>query len=125
MDAWITFLELCCEHYQVDKSFALAVAYIESGDPRNGAPLRFGRLGQGTYYGPFGIHKSFIKRWRIDDPYVNTWVGVRALRGKDKIKVLRRYNPAATQAYFRAVLEMERRLKREKEVRRKWLEKGN
>jgi hypothetical protein len=58
----------------------------------------------GRYVGPFGIHRDFRAKWpNLDDPFVNIWVGVRALRGENKKKVLRRYNANFTQAYWLAV----------------------
>lgn len=88
----------------VDPEFARQVARVESGLPRTGQEVRLGRLGRSKYFGPMGIHESFRRRWDIANPVINIWVGVRALRGEDKLRVLRRYNPRASREYLRAVL---------------------
>jgi hypothetical protein len=51
-----------------------------------------------------GIHKDFKKKWDIENPVCNIVIGVMALRGRNKRKILKRYNPKADAAYFRAVL---------------------
>ena len=107
--ALLLWLHICCGAYGVDPVFAEAVMRVESGTKTQA--VRLGRLGKSPYYGPFGIHRDFLKKWPIDDPLVNVLVGVKALRGRDKLKVLRRYNSQAEQAYFRAVFAWERKLK--------------
>jgi hypothetical protein len=96
--------------YGVEPELALAVARIESGC--KASDYRLGPMGCGTYYGPMGIFYEFIKRWPIDDPYINILVGVKALRGQgDPVRVLRRYNTTATQAYLKAVLSFRKMLR--------------
>lgn len=79
-------LMMWCSIYEVEPPFALAVMQMESN-------FKIGPLGRkGTYIGPGGIHKAFRSKWNIDDPEENIRVTVAALRGKDKVKVLKRYN---------------------------------
>lgn len=114
--ALLAWLQVCAVQSGVDPDFARAVAIVESRPPGGGLTMRCGPLGKrGKYYGPFGISRNFLKKWDITDPYVNVWVGVRALRGRDKVKVLRRYNASFNQAYYREVCRIERQLKREAE----------
>jgi hypothetical protein len=88
------------------------VARIESGTRTE--YLRCGPLGRtGKYYGPFGIHRDFLKRWKVDNPYINVQVGVKALKGQDKRRVLRRYNDSFDEAYYRAVMAVYRQIKRD------------
>jgi hypothetical protein len=108
----LAWLKACSAVYGVDPAFAQAVAIVESR-PAGGAEMEFrvGRLGKSRYYGPFGIEKSFLKKWDIANPFVNVEVGVKALRGKNQMAVLRRYNPTATTAYIREVKRITRKLK--------------
>jgi hypothetical protein len=98
--------------YGVDPNFALAVAEVESSNKE--VRFRFGKMGKGTYYGPYGIHKCFLKKWAINDPLVNTEVGIRALaRHKDQRQSLRRYNTSFDEAYYRRIKQIERRNREE------------
>jgi hypothetical protein len=106
--AWI---RTCALTYGVEPEFAQAVAIVESRPAGGGMEIRTGRLGKSRYYGPMGINRCFLNRWPIDDPYVNVEVGVKALRGADKRRVLRRYNPKLNRAYEQAVMATYRRLK--------------
>lgn len=106
--AWI---QACALTYGVEPEFAYAVARIESGTKTEA--WRCGRLGRSRYYGPMGINRCFLARWPIDDPFVNVEVGVKALRGADKRRVLKRYNAAFDEAYYRAVMALYRQTKRE------------
>jgi hypothetical protein len=108
----LAWMQACSLHYGVEPEFAYAVARVESGTRTEA--LRFGRLGRSRYYGPMGINRCFLARWPIDDPYVNVEVGVKALRGADKRRVLKRYNAAFDEAYYRAVMATYRQAKREK-----------
>jgi hypothetical protein len=108
----LAWMKACCLNYGVEPEFALAVARVESGTKTE--MLRFGPMGKsGRYYGPFGIERSFLKKWPIDNPFVNIEVGVKALRGPDKRRVLRRYNATFNEAYFRAVMMACRKYKSE------------
>jgi len=99
-----------CSHYGVDPTLPLAVAHIESRSP--GREFRIGLLA-GKWYGPYNIHKDFKKRWPdIAAIEGNCRAGVRGLRGQDKMKVLKRYNPEATQAYLAAVMKAKNRYRR-------------
>lgn len=64
------------EQYGVDPLLLATVARFESD-------FREGRMGA-TYYGPMGIHKCFLKRWRVDLWYVNMRRGAAALSGHIK-----------------------------------------
>ena len=109
----LAWMKVCCLNYGVEPEFALAVARVESGTKTE--KLRFGPMGKsGKYYGPFGIERSFLRRWPIDNPFVNVEVGVKALRGSDKRRILQRYNTNFNEAYFRAVITTCRRNKEEK-----------
>lgn len=111
--ALLAWFQTCGAMYGVEPEFAWAVARVESG-VSGGPEIRFGPLGRrGKYYGPMGINRCFLGRWPIDDPYVNVEVGVKALRGTDKRRVLRRYNRAFNEAYYRAVMAVYRQAKRE------------
>ena len=99
--ALLAWFQTCGALYGVEPEFAWAVARVESGVP-GGPEIRLGPLGRrGKYYGP------------IDDPYVNVEVGVKALRGADKRRVLQRYNAAFNEAYCRAVMSTYHQAKRE------------
>lgn len=77
---------LWCSVYKVEPPFALAVMKMESG-------FKCGPLGRhGTFIGPGGIHKQFRAKWAIDDPKENIRVTIAALEGRDKVRVLKRYN---------------------------------
>lgn len=108
----LAWLKACSAVYAVDPAFAQAVMIVESRPP-SGTEMEFrvGRLGKSKYYGPFGIHRDFLKVWPIDDPFVNVAVGVKALRGADKRRVLKRYNASFTESYYREVRRIERKLK--------------
>jgi hypothetical protein len=107
----LAWMQACSLQYGVEPEFAWAVARVESGTKTES--LRCGRLGRSRYYGPMGINRCFLNRWPIDDPYVNVEVGVKALRGADKRRVLKRYNAAFDEAYYRAVMALYRQAQRE------------
>lgn len=94
----------------VDPFFAMAVASVESRLPgRN--KFRCGPIGRGTYYGPFGLHKCFLKRWDISDPVVNIEIGVRSLKprkGETLKHRMRRYNLAFNEGYWRTIKKLTR-----------------
>lgn len=105
---WLKQVKICSDKYGVDPYFALAVAEVESSNKE--VRFRFGKMGKGTYYGPFGIHKCFLKKWTINDPMVNTEVGIRALaRYTDQRKSLRKYNLAFHEGYFKRIKQLEAR----------------
>lgn len=105
------FIRTCALYYGVEPEFAQAVAIVESRPAGGGMEIRVGRLGKSRYYGPFGIHRDFLKKWDIANPYVNVEVGVKALRGKDQVAVLKRYNRSFNQGYYREVCRVQRQLK--------------
>lgn len=108
----LAWMQACSVTYGVEPEFAWAVARVESGTKTE--TLRCGPMGKsGRYYGPFGIERSFLRRWPIDDPFVNVAVGVKALRGADKRRVLKRYNAAFDEVYYRAVMGLYRQAKQE------------
>jgi hypothetical protein len=91
--------------HHVDPEFATAVAIVESRS--SGQVFRTGPLGRrGKFYGPFGINRSFLKKWPIDDLQTNILVGCRALRGDDHLKILRRYNTACDRNYVNKVRQI-------------------
>ena len=114
MAAMMAWMQVCSAHYGIEPEFVYAVARIESGVP-GGPQIRIGPLGRKSkYLGPMGINRCFLSRWPVANPYVNVMVGARALRGNDKRRVLKRYNAAFTEAYYRAVMACYRQAKRER-----------
>ena len=109
MFAWIGSI---AQAYGVCPSFAQAVAVVESRPAGTEIALRVGPIGGGRFYGPFAIHKDYLKRWPIDVPWINCVVGVRALRGKDKKRVLQRYNRSWTPAYHAEVMRIKKQIER-------------
>jgi hypothetical protein len=109
----LAWMQTCGLTYGVEPEFVWAVARVESGVPGI-SEIRCGPLGRaGKYYGPMGINRCFKTKWPIDDPFVNVEIGVKALRGADKRRVLKRYNAAFNEAYYRAVMALYRQAKRE------------
>jgi hypothetical protein len=110
---WLAWVALCAEKYGVDPYDCLGVAGAESSIGE--AEFRFGKMGRGTYYGPFGIHKCFLKKWQIDDPFVNTEVGIRALaQYKDLRRSLKKYNTEFNEAYFKRVIFLSRKYRQQR-----------
>ena len=105
----LSWLLACCHTYGVEPEFALAVARVESGPKTQ--EYRVGRLGRSNFYGPMGVHRCFLK---TGSPYEVIDKGVRALRGKDKLKVLRRYNTQSSRAYEQAVMALYRQNRRQR-----------
>jgi hypothetical protein len=108
---WMNWVQYCSKKYGIDPYFALAVAETESSNSHQ--RFRFGKMGR-TFYGPFGIHKCFLNKWDIDNPYVNTEVGIRALaRYGDQRSALKRYNTgdrgARFERYFKRIKYLESR----------------
>lgn len=111
MQSWLHHVKVCSEKYGVDPYFVLAVAEVESSG--RGQRFRFGRMGK-TYYGPFGIHRCFLKKWNIADLLINTEVGIRALaRYKSQRRSLQRYNASFNESYWRRIKQLEARNRRE------------
>ena len=107
MRLWLHHVKVMSAKYGIDPNFALAVAEVESSNKE--VRFRFGKMGKGTYYGPYGIHKCFLSKWAINDPLVNTEVGIRALaRYKDQRKSLKRYNASFNEGYYRQIKKLER-----------------
>lgn len=103
-------MQLCAQKYGMDPYVCLGVAGAESSKGRD--DFRFGRVGR--YYLPFGIHKDFLKRWAIDNPYVNTEVGIRALaRYKNLRRSLKNYNASFNEGYYKRVMELTRKYRKE------------
>jgi soluble lytic murein transglycosylase-like protein len=111
---WLRYVKTCSEKYNIDPNFALAVAETESSTKE--VRFRFGKMGRSKYYGPFGIHKCFLKKWNINDPFVNTEVGIRALArygpgDGNYRRALKKYNATFNEAYYRRIKELQRRNK--------------
>lgn len=110
-------MKVCAVQYGVDPCFALAVAAVESRPARfeHVLQIRCGPLGRKQeVFGPMGINRAFLDKWNIADPLVNIQVGVRALQGKNRRQVLRRYNKGCSEAYVQAVETAYRVAKRER-----------
>jgi hypothetical protein len=104
---WLNWVKYCSKKYNIDKYFVLSVAECESSNKY--ARYRFGKMGR-TFYGPFGIHKCFLKKWAVDDPFINTEVGIRALaRYGSQKKALKKYNASFNMAYYNRIKFLERR----------------
>lgn len=112
---WWLITQMASSHYGVDPYFAGGVMCIES---------RFegGPLGRGTFLGPGGLHRMFVKSFKrrfgvdIRIPEVNVWMTVRALQtfGREKTErdVLRRYNAECNSAYVKEVFQAKKQAKR-------------
>lgn len=109
---WLNYVKTCSEKYGIDPNVALAVAEVESSG--QGQRFRFGPIGKGTYYGPYGIKKCFLSKWDIADPYVNTEIGIKALtRYRDLRKSLRKYNAEFNEAYYRRIVYLAQQNRRQ------------
>jgi hypothetical protein len=111
---WLRWVETCSKKYGIDKHFALAVAECESSNSH--VRFRFGKMGRGTFYGPYGIRNIFLKKWDIDNVFVNTEVGIRALSryGGDQKRALRHYNTSFNMAYYKRIKYLERKNREDK-----------
>lgn len=108
--AWIT---ACAQVHGVSPEFARAVATVESRPAGGGyLEMRVGRLGKSKYYGPLGVNEDCFKdKENVRNPFLNVYWGVKALRGANKRRVLKRYNTSFNEAYYREVRRVERKLK--------------
>ena len=110
----LIWLATCCHHFNVEPPFAQAVFQVESGCP--GHQYRLGRLGRSKFAGPAGLHIAYVReKFGVDacDPWDNILIGVRALRGRDKVQVLKRFNPEwRKDRYLACVMAKMRELKR-------------
>lgn len=116
--ALMTWMILCCSAYGVEPEFALAVWKVESGNAQH--EFRIGRLGRSKYWGPAGLNEQCFpkhERWRVAEPREHIRIAVAALRGRDKMSILKRYNREITTAYTAAVMANYRRYKRERTCR--------
>jgi hypothetical protein len=104
------------EIYEVKKSYALALAHIESR-LSDEIPFRTGPIGHFKYAGPFGINRCYIRErgWNVDDVETNIMIGCRCLTGINDINSLKRrlsggknrkgaYNASFDSAYWGAIL---------------------
>jgi len=106
---WLECIKMWAKVYNLSPYYCLAVASVESSRGRH--LFGFGRISK-SFYGPYGIHRCFLKRWDIDDPYINTMVGIKALAryGSSKqarIKALRKYNTNYDSSYYKLILHLE------------------
>lgn len=105
MKIWYAWVETCSKKYGISPYLALALAEVESS--KGNLKYRFGKISK-TYYGPYGIHRAFGKKpyyWDIENPYMNTEIGIRALAHHIKNqgslrKALRKYNTGDGRAQF-------------------------
>jgi hypothetical protein len=110
-------LHVLCWSHRVEPAFAQAVAHVESSDRHH--EFRYGPMGKGTYAGPMGLHRAYCReKFGVDPvaPEVNIAIGVRALRGRDKVQVLRRYNTEYNRAYERSVMKAYRKYQKEEKA---------
>jgi hypothetical protein len=104
---WLNWVKFCSKKYNVDPYWVLGVFETESSNKYN--RFRFGKMGK-TFYGPAGIHKCFLNKWDISDPFINTEVGIRALsRYGDQKRALRKYNTSFNMAYYHRIKFLERK----------------
>ena len=109
----LLWLVTCCHHFNVEPAFVQAVFQVESGCP--GQEYRLGRLGHSPFAGPAGLHIAYVReKFGADacDPWDNVLIGVRALQGRDKLRVLHRYNTECSREYVKAVMAKMRELER-------------
>lgn len=113
------------EDYIVRK--ALEVGFVKPGFPVGVIQVE-GRLGKhkyrtgrhGLYWLPGGIHKDFIKKWRIDKWQVNCDVAVESLYKKmikydcSETKTLKKYNTTGyTYAYRNEIMLIKNQINKE------------
>jgi hypothetical protein len=112
MSDWLAYVKKTSVKYGIDPYFALAVAEVESS--YKGERFRFGKMGK-TYYGPFGIHKCFLKKWDISNTFVNTEVGIRALsRYGNQKKSLKKYNTHFNMTYYKRIKYLENKNRKDR-----------
>lgn len=97
--------------YDLKPEYALAVANVESR--KSNLEFRVGAIGR-RYYGPFGIHKDYLKRgWPIDTLPGNVEAGCRALKGIQTLPTLKRrlrtYNAQFNEGYWEAICQAVKR----------------
>ena len=108
----LAWLNVCCIEFKVSPPFARAVSTIETGAPVG--QIKTGSIdSKGRFWAPMGIARCFGKDYDIASPYVNIWLGVRALRGTGTDEArqkrrLRKYNAKFTMAYWREIKKVER-----------------
>ena len=105
----ICWLHACSLTHGVSPHFAEAVIYVESRPAGTEMEIRLGELG-GKVVGPMNIVKCYTKCANIYNPFINILIGVGALRGKDQVRVLCRYNKKFSWSYFREIKRIERKL---------------
>jgi soluble lytic murein transglycosylase-like protein len=118
---WIHYVRIMADRYKVDPYVCLALAKVESSNPRTGEEFRFGKTGM--YYMPYGVHQRYMDRWNVSDPYVNTEVGIRALsihlsKTGSLYKALGRYNTgdkgSKFERYYKGIKNLAARYKKDK-----------
>lgn len=108
------YVKQVSQKYGMDPAVSLALAEVESSKDKQ--RFRFGRVGR--YWLPFGIHKDCAKGHDLSDWRVNTEVGIRAIaRYKDLRKSLKKYNASFNEAYYRRVLTLAAKNRKEKVFR--------
>lgn len=123
MKIWLEWVKICSKKYGISPYLALALAETESSKGKR--RFRFGKISK-TYYGPYGIHRCFGKNpynWDIENPYMNTEIGIRALARHIKKqgslrRALKKYNtgdgPTQFIRYCKRIEYLARRNKKEK-----------
>ena len=91
----LIWLTTCCQHFQVQESFARAVITLES---QNNPDLETRKVA-----GLFGLNKAYcwehfgLTRAEVKSPFINIYFGVRALQGtktdEAKVRRMKVYNP--------------------------------
>ena len=117
MQEWYDFVKVTAEKYGMDPYLCVALAETESSLGRN--RVRFGPMGRGTYYGPFGIHKCFLSKWDIADWKVNTEVGISSLakhirKQGSLVGALKKYNTEYQPAYYQRIKSLKNKYKKER-----------
>jgi hypothetical protein len=113
-DILVKWMDLCNLHFRLMNKVVHAVGVIESRR-KDGLEIRTGPLGHGTYYGPMGIKYIFMGKNHMGDisnPFINVYVGARALARRDNLKAsLQKYNASFNYAYYHAILSTVNQLK--------------
>jgi hypothetical protein len=86
--------------------------YVESRPAGTDMEIRLGTIGRDDeVVGPMGIAICYVKDANLNNPFVNILIGVGALKGKNQMVALKRYNATFTQGYYGEVCRLQKRLK--------------
>lgn len=113
----VKWMDICNAHFGLPPKTVQAVGIVESRSKyemkKDGLQFQTGPLGRrGTYVGPMGIKHIFKKKWNIYDPYVNVYIGARAMARYGNLKrSMQKYNASFNGAYYYTILRIANQLK--------------